>query len=261
MRRIDWVLSFFLTAAVLGCSSEAADGGDDDGTGGAQTGGTSGGGGKGGGGSGGMTGGSSGSTTGGSAGAGATGGTSSGGTGGSGETGGSGGGGGSGWTKTGSCRQAGTAVAMGSMMYEGTEDFYILSEEALDEGLITPDPENLVCLIRLDVARSGDGAAGCVDLDAMPCEWSQEVELTNPEVIIDVDGACAGSEIAWNTAWRGEIDGSRESYGYVDMYEGHSSVVLRYSEAMSNWAVLGTGFWDPMTGELGYEGIFGPCQY
>jgi hypothetical protein len=57
------------------------------------------------------------------------------------------------------------------------------------------------------------------------------------------------------------IDGSRASYGFVDEYEGHSSVVMRQISAASGWQVLGTGFWTEMTGELGYEAILGDCQY
>jgi hypothetical protein len=248
MRRI---LPLIFTLSALGCSSESpGDSGGESGTSGQ-------------GGSAGTTatGGSAGTSTGGSAGTGMGGSGVTGGSSGAGSSsGGSGGSAGGGWTKTGSCRQGGKAVAMGPM-FEGTEDFYILSEEAIDEGLIAPDPENLVCLIRLNVARSGEGAAGCVDLDGMACEWSQEVEFTGPEVIIDINGACATNEARWDAAWEAMIDGSRASYGYVDMYEGHSSVVLRQTVAGSGWQVLGVGFWDPMTGDLSYEAILGACQY
>jgi hypothetical protein len=248
MRRI---LPLFFTLSALGCSSDPpADSGGGSGTSGQ-------------GGGAGMTttGGSAGTNTGGSAGTG-MGGSVTGGSGGAGSSsGGSGGGGGSGWTKTGSCRQAGKAVAMGSTSYVGTEDFYILTEEAIDNGEIAPVPANLVCHIRFDVARSGDGAAGCADLDGLACEWSQEVEFSSPETILDVNGACATNEAKWDSAWQATIVGSRASYGFVDMIEGHTSVVMRQITAASGWQVLGTAYWDPMTGDLGYEGVLGDCQY
>jgi hypothetical protein len=243
MRRI---LPLFFTLSALGCSSETPS--DSGGGGGTAA--------QGGGSGTTTTGGSAGTSTGGSAGSGMGGSVSGAGT----SSGGSGGGGSGGWTKTGSCRQGGKAVAMGPM-YAGTEDFWILSEEALDNGIIAPDPENLVCLIRFDVARSGEGAPGCVDLDGMACEWSQEVEFTSPETIIDINGACATNEARWDSAWQAMIDGSRASYGYVDMYEGHSSVVMRQTAVGSGWQVLGTGFWDMMTGDLSYEAVLGDCQY
>jgi hypothetical protein len=242
MRRI---LPLFFTLSALGCSSETP--GD----------------GASGGGAGMTTGGSAGTSTGGSAGNAGSGmgGSITGGSGGAGSSsGGSGGGGTSGWTKTGSCRQTGTAVALGPM-YEGTEDFFILTAEAIVNGEITPDPANVVCHIRFDVARSGEGASGCVDLDGMPCEWSQEVEFSNAETIIDVNGACAASEIRWDSAWEATIEGSRASYGYVDMYEGHNSVVMKQTSGGAGWQVLGGAFWDMKTGHLDYENVLGNCQY
>ena len=242
MRRL---LPLIFTLSALGCSSDPP---ADAGGGGAA--GTT------------TTGGSAGTNTGGNAGSG-MGGSVTGGSGGAGSSsGGSGGGGTSGWTKTGSCRQGGKAVAMGSATYEGIEEFYILTEEALDNGEITTDPANVVCHIRFNVARSGEGATGCVDLDGMPCEWSQEVAFSNPETLVDVNGACATSFAAWDSAWEATIDGTRASYGYVDMYEGHNSVVMRHTSEASGWQMLGGAFWDPMTGELDYTNVLSPdCQY
>jgi hypothetical protein len=262
MRRL--IFPLFLTLSVLGCSSETPGDGGDNASGGS--------GGSSGTGQGGSNGGSAGSTatggsgadpTGGSAGSGTTGGTTSGGSGGSGAVGGSGGGtGGAGWTKTGICDQRGEATVPGSDGYDGFEEFYIVSEECVEDGRVDePTMDDLRCLIRFDVTRSGTGEPGCLDLDGYPCSWSQEVTYSNPMVVIDRDGACASSEIAWNTAWVEEMDGSTESYGYVPEYQGHDSVVMRYSDTTMEWVVIGRASWVEATEEFSFTSRFGECQY
>ena len=268
MHRLGLAFSVLLAAASsLGCSDDSAgdEGGDNGGgtggsTGGSSTGGSSTGGSSTGGSS---TGGSStgGSSTGGSStggGAGMTGGAS--GSGGSGASGGGGAGGG-GMTFTGICEQATVGTAT-TTAYTATEEFYILSEEAVDDGRVdNPVPEDMMCRIRFDVTRAGPAPAGCQDLDLDPCLWTNEVEYSNPEVLIDVDGACARSEINWDMDWVMEMDGSRVSYGYIDMYESHDSVVMEYSTTTSMWEELGRSYWNPDTGEFNFKNRFGACRY
>jgi hypothetical protein len=83
----------------------------------------------------------------------------------------------------------------------------------------------------------------------------------NFQKMIDVEGACARSEIGWNMAWIEEKDGSRESYGYIDMFLGHDSVAMIYSETMMEWVELGRGFWDPPTGAFNFKNRYGICRY
>lgn len=266
MHRLGLAFSVLLaTASSLGCSDESGgDGGSDTGGSGGTTAPT--------GGSGGTTGGSStgGSSTGGTTGGSATGGSSTGGgagmmTGGSGGSGASGGGGasgsGGGLMFTGICEQATVGNAT-TTTYEATEEWYILSEEAVEDGRVdNPVPEDMLCRIRFDVSRAGPAPAGCQDLDNDPCLWTNEVEYSNAEVLIDVDGACGRSEIMWDMDWLMEKDGSRVSYGYIDMYESHDSVVMEYSTMSMSWEELGRSYWNPETGEFNFKNRFGACRY
>jgi hypothetical protein len=264
MQRLGLAVSLLLAAASTFACSEEAGGGDGGDTGGG-SGGTTGGSTTGGSG---MTGGSGttgGSTTGGSAGAGPTGGAggnNTGGGGGAGPSGGTGGGaGGGGLMFRGVCEQAAIANAT-TTAYTGTEEFYILSQEAVEDGRVDdPVPADMLCRIRFDVSRAGAAPAGCQEPNGDPCAWTNEVEYSNPEVLIDVDGACARSEIGWDMAWIMETDGSRVSYGYIDMFKSHDSVVMTYSTMTSTWIELGRSYWNPDTGEFNFKNRFGACRY
>ena len=265
MQRLTLTLSMILTAAsAYACSSpEKGGGGDDSGgaTGGSSTGGGSTGG------SGATTGGASGSSMGGSAtggsdtgGSTATGGSATGG----GDTGGSAGSGGSagGFTKSGICDQRSEATVPGSSSYMGFEEFILISEEAKDDGRTDdPQPADLLCVIRFDVAHSGTAPAGCVDPEAVDCLWMQTVVYSNAQKMIDVDGACGRSEIGWDQAWIDATDGSTVSYGYIDMYSSHESVVMKYYTDMSMWDVHGRASWNDMTGAFNFTHRFGNCRY
>jgi len=262
MRRLTLAFSMLISAASLpACSDGAADGGDDGGgaqgggaTGGSATGGSTTGGSSTGGASGSSTGGSSGTDTGGSGGAGITGGSSTGGSGGGAGT----GTGGGGFTKTGVCGQRSEAMVTAST-YTGYEEFYMVSQEVVEDGRL----DEFNCLVRFDVRRVGTAPAGCVDLENVACEWTNQVEFSNPTVITDIDGACAKNELMWNGAWREGINGTRASYGYVDMYQGHDSVVMKAAgtPGSETWAVFGRGAWDPDTGDFSFDNRLGACQY
>ncbi len=88
-----------------------------------------------------------------------------------------------------------------------------------------------------------------------------EIEFSNPVVDVDIDGACASSSAAFNQAWIDGIDGSRESYGYIDMYEGHQSVAMKYLQTMMMWSPIGRGYWEQTTGEFTFNNTLGPCTY
>ena len=77
----------------------------------------------------------------------------------------------------------------------------------------------------------------------------------------EVGGACARSEIAWDQAFMDELDGSRVSYGYLNMYLGHTSVVMIYSEASSAWTDFGRAYWDDSTGDFEFLVRRGLCLY
>jgi hypothetical protein len=267
MQRRAWTLSLVLSVAgTFACSSEGDDGGGEEtgGSGGSATGGTSGSatGGSATGGS--ATGGSAtgGSSTGGSSGA-ATGGSTTGGSGGAGalgggSPGGSGGSGGAGFTKRGICGLKSDATVTATA-YSGSEEFYMVSDENRQEGIL----DEYICLIRFDVTRVGEAPPDCVDLGGVPCLWTHKVEISDPEVVTNVDGACEANELVWNAAWIAAQEGKQSSYGYVDMYEGHDSVVMSAAgtAGAEMWDVFGRASWNMTTGAFSFDNRYGECRY
>jgi hypothetical protein len=159
------------------------------------------------------------------------------------------------------CERSGNATVTSSY-WGGYEEFYIWSEEAVLNGpLEEPIDDDLVCRIRFDVSLVGPAPAGCVDLDNAPCEWAHTVEYSNPQVQLDVNGACGRSEAGWDQAWVDAMVGSRASYGYLYMWLGHDSVLMTYSEATGEWIDFARAFWDEMTGEFNYRLRLGYCRY
>jgi hypothetical protein len=264
MQRFGLALSLILSLSTFACSDDSAGGGDGGGaTGGSSSGGTSSGGTSSGGTSSGGT--SSGGTS--------SGGTSSGGSGGSGVTGGSagvatggsatGGAGGSGGTemKRGICDQMAEAIVTADD-YEGTEEFFILSQEAVEDGRIDdPMDADKICSITFDVTRSGTAPAGCEDSEGGMCPWTHTVTYSNPQVLIGADGGCANSELGWDEAWVDEKDGSTDTYGYIYMFAGHDSVVLTYDEMRMAWIEIGRAYWSEKTGEFNFRVRIGACRY
>jgi hypothetical protein len=253
MHRLASLLPLILSAAcTIACSDDGSgDGGEETGgTGGSATGGTATGGTVTGGTA---TGGSSGASTGGST----TGGSGGSGTGGS-TTGGSGGSAGGGFTKRGVCGQKGTGTVT-QTTYESTEEFYMVSQENVEEGLL--DIYN--CHIRFTATRVGAAPANCQDLDGMACMWTHKVRISNPTVVTNEDGACEKNEFGWNAAWMASQDGTEASYGYVDMYEGHDSVLMKAFGAagMEMWDVLGRASWLEESGEFSFDNRIGECRY
>jgi len=263
MLRLASLLPLILSATcTIACSDSGSDDGGEEtgGTGGTATGGTSTGGSATGGSSGSTTGGTStgGSSTGGST----TGGSSTGGSGGSGTggsaPGGSGGAGGGGFTKRGVCGQKGAATVTETTYEDGVEEFYMVSQENVEEGLL----DQYICHIRYDVTRVGPVASttNCVDPMMKPCLWTHKVRISNPTVVTNENGACEANEFRWDAAWRAQQDGTEPEYGYIFMYEGHDSVIMKASGTA--WSVFGRASWDDMnTGEFSYDNRIGNCRY
>jgi hypothetical protein len=185
---------------------------------------------------------------------------------GSGDSGGNGSGGSAGsagraFTKTGICGQRSTAMVTDTE-HEGFEEYFVVSEEAVASERL----DEFVCVIRFDVRRAGEAPPGCMDLDgAFACEWSHRIERRNPVLVTNVEGACSNNELAWNSAWVSEVDGSRPAYGYIVTY-GHDNVLLEYSEpgadsSTGTWHPFARAGWDQFTGDFRFEARFGMCRY
>jgi hypothetical protein len=201
-------------------------------------------------GSGGSSAGATGGAGGGSSGSGGA--PSSGGSGGTPSTGGSGGlAGAVGFSERGVCGQRGESTVLGAS-FAGFEEFYIIGDRGLGDD---------VCVVRFDVTRTGDGQAGCADLEGNPCSWTHEVTLSNPTVVLDMDGVCANSTVALDESRIAELDGTVASYGFVSEYAGHNSVLLKYDEPSDSWIPFGNATWDDETGAFRFDNRTGQCQY
>jgi hypothetical protein len=186
-----------------------------------------------------------------SGGAGGTGGAGNGGTGGAGSggaggTGGAGDGGTGGFQEIGVCGHRGES-SVNDGEFEGFEEYFLIGEEGFGED---------ICIVRFDVTRVGAAPAGCTD-----CLWSHLVELGNPTTELDENGVCAKSQLAFDAARIGELDGARIAYGFVPEFAGHVSVVMKYDEALAAWDAFGSASYDEDAETLKFERRNGNCRY
>jgi hypothetical protein len=154
-------------------------------------------------------------------------------------------------SQVGVCGQRGEST-VSATAFEGFEEFYLISEEGFGDD---------ICIVRFDVARAGDGPAGCVDGDGAPCEWSHLVQLSNPTVVTDEGGVCASSQLALDEARIAEIDGSEVAYGFVSEYAGHNSVLLKQDPNSETWDPYGNATWDEETDAFRFDRRDGFCNY
>jgi hypothetical protein len=131
--------------------------------------------------------------------------------------------------------------------FAGFEEFYLIGEDGF--GLD-------ICVVRFDVVRVGEAPAGCEE-----CAWTHRVEYRNPQVLTDVNGVCASSELGMDSARIDEIDGSQAAYGFVYEYSGHVSVLMKYDEMTGTWGPNGNATWSEETGELRFDRRDGFCGY
>jgi hypothetical protein len=136
--------------------------------------------------------------------------------------------------------------------FEGFEERYVIGEEGFGDD---------VCVVRFPVERVGEAAPGCVDLEGAPCAWAHEVEIGEGSVLTEEDGACASSDLALDMASIAAIAGTRVSYGFVDEYVGHNSVLLVFDEQSQSWLPSGNANWDEATGSFRFDRRDGICSY
>ena len=131
--------------------------------------------------------------------------------------------------------------------YEGFEELYILTNE--------DDPTD-VCRVRYDLHAVGEPEVPC-----SICEWDVVVERSNPSVVVDLEGACANSDLSLDDAAIAGAVGKRDAYGFAREYVGHASILMRYNENTGQWDALTTSNWDPTTSALRYNRRDGLCSY
>ncbi len=156
------------------------------------------------------------------------------------------------YTEVGVCGQRGQGT-VNAGEFSGYEEFYIIGEEGFGDD---------VCVVRFDVTRVGAAPAGCDDPTAdRECLWTHLVQYDNPQIITDVDGVCANSELGFDAARTAEVDGSQAAYGFVSEYAGHNSVLMRHDPATETWDPFGNATWDPDTGAFRFDKRDGYCNY
>ena len=180
--------------------------------------------------------------------------TGSGGTTGGGGTGGTGGG--SGFTNVGVCGWRGKATAS-TTAFDGYEERFILG----DEGLGDP-----VCVVRYDFKKVSmtppTGCTACEGTICTPCEWTHVVEYSNPTVMVDMNGVCANSELAFTAAKVQSYVGMRAPIGFVREVAGaHGSAMIKYDTPMQKWIVFGNATFDPANGMFNHDYRDGVCLY
>jgi hypothetical protein len=103
----------------------------------------------------------------------------------------------------------------------------------------------------------GAAPAGCTD-----CNWSHQVQFSNPTVTTNVDGACDANDAipAIDAAGRAALTGSKSSRGFSKI-TGHGDALMKYDDMMKMWIEVGRGNWDQPTSSLGYNITTGNCSY
>jgi hypothetical protein len=150
------------------------------------------------------------------------------------------------------CGQRGEAM-VSATTFSGFEELYVIADEGFGDD---------ICVVRYETTRIGEAPEGCDDPTAdVDCLWTHMVELSNPMIMTDVDGACAKSGLGLDAAAIAELDGSQAAYGFVSEFAGHNSVLLRYDEAMDDWSPYGNGTWDEDAEMFRFDHRDGLCDY
>ena len=152
-----------------------------------------------------------------------------------------------GFVNAATCGERGMAT-VNATSYSGYAEFFIIGEAGLGTD---------VCAIRFNVARIGAAPAGCTN-----CNWSHQVQFTNPTVMTNVDGACDANDAipAIDAAGRAARTGSKSSRGFSKI-TGHGDELMKYDDATQMWIGVGRGNWDEPTNMLGYNITTGNCSY
>lgn len=152
---------------------------------------------------------------------------------------------------TGVCGKRGEAT-VSSSDFQGFEELFVLGDEGFGQD---------VCVVRYDVRRVGDAPDECTDLMGTPCLWAHEVAFGDPQVLVDIDGACARSDLTLDPQTIDAIAGTHAAYGFVSEYVGHNSVLLTYDLESGSWNASGNATWDEATQAFRFDNRTGLCRY
>lgn len=132
-------------------------------------------------------------------------------------------------------------------LYKGFEDQYILT--AAD------DPVD-VCRVRYELHAVAEPAVPCPI-----CEWDVVLEKRNPSVLVDLNNACANSDLGLDEAAISASVGERVAYGFAEESVGHASILMRYNIGSGRWQEYTVSNWDPAVSEFRYKRRDGMCFY
>lgn len=143
--------------------------------------------------------------------------------------------------------EAALDIGAAQTSYQGFEEVYITTGD--------DDPVD-VCRIRYELRAVGEPSSACAE-----CSWDVLIERRNPSVIVDVDHACANSDLALDAAGVAAFEGEPVEYGYVDEFMGHSNVLVRLNRDRGTWEAVTFANWSETTGDLFYDRRDGFCGY
>ncbi len=138
-------------------------------------------------------------------------------------------------TGTGLLGRSGTATA-GPGIYNGTEDIYLVAEKGAGDD---------VCRVSYDLTATG------VRDDCTDCDWALDLERSGATAVV-WDHADCGNLLNIGSDDVTVLDGTAVSYGYIDEYFGHASVLTEYT-ANQTWEVVGFASYDASGGTLVYD--------
>jgi hypothetical protein len=142
---------------------------------------------------------------------------------------------------------AGLDVGVSLTSYRGFEERYLMTSD--------DDPMDL-CRVRYELYAVGEPSIACT-----ACVWDVVVERRNPRVVVDVDDACANSDLALDETGIAAGAGTRVAYGYVNEFIGHSNVLMRFNQELGVWEAVTFANWSEETGEFFYDRRDGLCGY
>jgi hypothetical protein len=135
----------------------------------------------------------------------------------------------------------------GQASYQGFEERYILTGD--------DDPVD-VCRVRYELHAVGEPSLACAE-----CRWDALIERRNPSIIVDVDNACANSDLALDAAGIAAFESEQLEYGFVYEYVGHSNVLVRLNRDRGTWEAVTFANWNEATGDFYYDRRDGFCSY
>jgi hypothetical protein len=138
-------------------------------------------------------------------------------------------------TGTGLFGRSGTATA-GPGAYTGSEDLYLVAEKGAGDD---------VCRVRYDLTTTA------VREDCADCDWAHDLERANATALAWEHADC-GTLLGIGSDDVSVLDGTAVSYGYIDEYFGHASVLSEYTANLI-WEVVGFASYDASGGTLVYD--------